>query len=331
MHEESRVKMTQQAGLHPKKEARNQSEADAATIRTNRAVEKTMNPAIDWLIRLGKGMLIGIGAILPGLSGGALSVIFGIYTPLLAFLANLRHRFVRNVLFFLPVILGGGLGILFFSGVVKAAFGQYAAQFTCLFIGFVGGTFPSLYRTAGQQGRRTRDWLAFALAAGSVFILMLVGDRQLIDIQPNVPIWIIAGAVFGLGLIVPGMSPSNFLIYFGLYKKMADGIFALDFAVIIPLIIGLAACILLFSKLVNTLFRVAYPVMYHIILGLVVGSSLAILPTIVMPALTPAALAVSGLSLPVAIIGCLILLTIGIIASYLFSKLENKYPHESIF
>jgi putative membrane protein len=276
-------------------------------------------------------MLIGIGAILPGLSGGALSVIFGIYTPLLAFLANLRHRFVRNVLFFLPVILGGGLGILFFSGVVKAAFGQYAAQFTCLFIGFVGGTFPSLYRTAGQQGRRTRDWLAFALAAGSVFILMLVGDRQLIDIQPNVPIWIIAGAVFGLGLIVPGMSPSNFLIYFGLYKKMADGIFALDFAVIIPLIIGLAACILLFSKLVNTLFRVAYPVMYHIILGLVVGSSLAILPTIVMPALTPAALAVSGLSLPVAIIGCLILLTIGIIASYLFSKLENKYPHESIF
>ena len=320
--------MTQQTSLDQEKGKRIQSQADTAPLNADAKADRAMNPAVDWLIRLGKGMLIGIGAILPGLSGGALSVIFGIYTPLLAFLANLRHRFVRNVLFFLPVILGGGLGILFFSGVVKAAFGQYAAQFTCLFIGFVAGTFPALYRTAGQKGRKTKDWLAFAIAAASVFILMLIGDRQLIDIQPNVPVWVAAGAVFGLGLIVPGMSPSNFLIYFGLYKKMADGIFALDFAVIIPLIIGLAACILLFSKLVNTLFRVAYSVMYHIILGLVVGSSLAILPTIVIPALAPAALAVTGLSLTAAIVWCLILLIAGIIASYLFSKLENKYPHE---
>ena len=304
------------------------AQAKQETVTTS---AKPINPVVDWLIRLGKGMLIGIGAILPGLSGGALSVIFGIYTPLLKFLANLRHQFIRNVLFFMPIILGGGLGILFFSGIVKAAFGQYAAQFTCLFIGFVAGTFPSLYRTAGKEGRSFKDWLAFALAAVAVFALMLIGDQQLVDIQPNLPVWIAAGAIFGLGLIVPGMSPSNFLIYFGLYKKMADGIYALDFAVIIPLIIGLAVCILLFSKLVSTLFRVAYSVMYHVILGLVVGSSLAILPTIVMPALTPAALAISGLSLTAAIAGCLILLVVGIIASYLFSKLENKYPHESIF
>jgi len=87
----------------------------------------------------------------------------------------------------------------------------------------------------------------------------------------------------GLGLIVPGMSPSNFLIYFGLYDKMATGIKDFDFAVIIPLIIGFIICILLFSKLASWLFKKYYSGMYHFILGMVTGSSLAIFPTVVFP------------------------------------------------
>jgi len=47
-------------------------------------------------------MLVGIGFILPGLSGGVLAVIFGIYDPLIRFLANLRHKFLKNILYFLP-------------------------------------------------------------------------------------------------------------------------------------------------------------------------------------------------------------------------------------
>ena len=50
------------------------AQAKQETVTTS---AKPINPVVDWLIRLGKGMLIGIGAILPGLSGGALSVIFG--------------------------------------------------------------------------------------------------------------------------------------------------------------------------------------------------------------------------------------------------------------
>lgn len=298
--------------------------------RDAEAAVKYMNPLADWLIRLVKGMIVGIGAILPGLSGGALSVIFGIYDPLLRFLANIKYKFKSNVLFFLPVVIGGGLGVLFFSFVVEAAFGRFAAQFTCLFIGFVMGTFPSLYRTAGKQGRHARDWIAFTVAAVFVFALMLMGERTLIDIQPNFPIWVVSGAVFGLGMIVPGMSPSNFLIYFGLYDKMAAGIADLSPGVIIPLVIGLAACILLFSKLVSYLFKRAYSVMYHLILGLVAGSSLAILPTIVIPSFAPAMLGASGLSLPAAVIFCIVLLAAGAIASFLFSKVENRYPHDSL-
>jgi len=76
----------------------------------------------DWLFRLVKGVLVGIGFIIPGLSGGVLAVILGIYEPLMRFLGNLREKFIRNVLFFLPVGIGGVIGVVAFSAVVDYAF-----------------------------------------------------------------------------------------------------------------------------------------------------------------------------------------------------------------
>lgn len=111
---------------------------------------RRLNPLTDWLIRLIKGIIVGIGFILPGLSGGVLAVIVGMYDPLIRFLANLKERFLKNLLFFLPFAIGAAIGIVLFAVVVEKAFGKYAAQFVCLFLGFVAGTFPSLYRTAGK-------------------------------------------------------------------------------------------------------------------------------------------------------------------------------------
>lgn len=290
-----------------------------------------INPVADWIIRLLKGTFVGIGAILPGLSGGVLAVIFGIYQPLLKFLANLRKDFVKNLLFFIPVMIGVAFGIFLFAIVVEKAFGKYAAAFVCLFIGFVIGTFPSLYKTAGKQGRGARDIAILVISALAIFTLMLIGEQKLMDVNPGVPTWFGSGALIGLGLIVPGMSPSNFLIYFGLYDKMATGIKDLDMAVVIPLALGVIVCILVFAKLAAFLFRKYYSGMYHFILGMVLGSSLAIFPVIVFPSFKADQLVSSGLSFGGLMAFCLALLIVGAIGSWLFSKLEEKYPREDIF
>jgi len=304
--------------------------------KTKQTVEETreqkkISPLADWFIRLIKGSLVGIGFILPGLSGGVLAVIFGIYDKLIRFLANLQHKFAKNLLYFLPVFIGAAIGIVLFSVVVEKAFGRYAAQFVCLFVGFVAGTFPSLYRTAGKQGRKSADIWILILSTLAIFFLMLVGGQQLTEVTPNILVWLASGLLMGLGLIVPGMSPSNFLIYFGLYDKMATGIKDFDFAVIIPLIVGFVICVLLFSKLASWLFRRYYSGMYHFILGMVIGSSLAIFPTVVFPAFTADQLAVTGLSFGSALLFCMVLFIVGAVASYLFSKVEDKYPREEIF
>lgn len=291
---------------------------------------RLINPVADWFIRLVKGMLVGIGFILPGLSGGVLAVIFGIYDPLIRFLANLRHKFLKNILYFLPVAIGAAIGIVLFAVVVEKAFGIYAAQFVCLFVGFVAGTFPSLYRTAGKQGRKLSDSWILILSTLAIFLLMLIGEQQLTAVTPNIFVWMGSGLLMGLGLIVPGMSPSNFLIYFGLYDKMATGIKDFDFAVIIPLIIGFIICILLFSKLASWLFKKYYSGMYHFILGMVTGSSLAIFPTVVFPAFTGNQLAAAGLSFVNALLFCVALFIAGTLASYFFSKVEEKYPREEL-
>ena len=68
-----------------------------------------------WLVRLLKGIAVGIGAILPGLSGGVLSVIFNIYEPMVRFLGNIRKNFRANVRYFIPIGIGGIIGVLLFS------------------------------------------------------------------------------------------------------------------------------------------------------------------------------------------------------------------------
>ena len=289
------------------------------------------NTIADWFIRLIKGIIIGIGFILPGLSGGVLAVILGIYDKLIRFLADIRKNFLQNVAYFLPVAIGMAIGIVIFSIFVAKAFGIYAAQFICLFVGFVVGTFPSLYKTAGKEGRSPKDIILFIISTIFIFILMIIGDEQLTEVPPGLLVWIGSGALIGLGVIVPGMSPSNFLIYFGLYDKMAIGIKNFDFGVIIPLLIGFVVCVLMFAKLAAYLFRKYYSQMYHFILGMVAGSSLAIFPTVVFPAFRSEQLAATGLSFFAAFLLCIAFLIVGVIISYLFSKVEEKYPREEIF
>lgn len=272
---------------------------------------------LGWMIRLIKGILVGIGAIVPGLSGGVLMVVFGIYEPLIRFLANLRHKFWHNILFFLPVGIGGILGIVGFSAVVDYAFTHYAAQFTWLFIGFICGTFPSLIKASGKEGRKPWHWILLGgMAIGTFFLMKWMATIRNVSMTPGFLAWLLSGALTGFGLVVPGMSPSNFLIYLGLYQPMASGIRQLNLGVIVPLIFGVIIVILAFAKLISWLFKKHYAFMYHLILGIVVGSTAAIIPG-----------GVTGWTIAI----CALLFLAGAAASYALALVDERHPHQSLF
>lgn len=148
-----------------------------------------------------------------------------------------------------------------------------------------------------------------------VFFLFLSFGEQLFmtTIEQNIWTWLLAGGLIGLGMIVPGLSPSNFLIYLGMYKAMSDGIKDLDFSVIIPIGIGVVLCVLSLSKLVELILKQAYSTLFHFILGVVFASTVMIVPV-----------NYAGFNW-VGILTCVILFVLGILLGWWMSDLENRY------
>ncbi len=234
----------------------------------------------DWLFRFVKGMFIGSGFILPGVSGGALAAVFGLYERLISFLAHITKDFKENFLFFLPVGLGGAAGVVLLSFALSFLLGSYEPQMRWFFVGCIAGTLPALWQEAGLKGRRGNHYVIMGISAvlGTLFLWFgeaLFGGSNM---PLNFGTWVMAGALIGLGVLLPGLSPSNFLMYFNMYKPMVDAFKSLDFRVIIPIGIGGLVCLLAFSKVMDYLFKRIYTGLYHFILGVVIASTIMIIP-----------------------------------------------------
>lgn len=227
-----------------------------------------------------KGMLIGSGAILPGVSGGALAAIFGLYEPIITFLADMRTNFWKNIRFFLPIGFGALFGIFVLATPIDYGLQHYPVHILWGFIGAIIGTFPSLYKEAGKEGRETKHLILAVIVAIVTFTFLMWANNNLnVEAPQNILSWLLAGGIFASGLIVPGLSPSNFLIYFNLYQPLTAGIRTLDFSIIIPVGIGAVVVILLFSKLMRNIMDKAYATVFHIILGVVAASTAIIAPS----------------------------------------------------
>lgn len=233
----------------------------------------------EWFLRFVKGMFIGSGFILPGVSGGALAAIFGIYERIISFLAHITKDFKENVRFFLPIGLGGVTGVFLLSFGVSFLLGTYEVMIMWFFVGCIVGTVPALWKEAGREGRSNRDIMILIGSFIAGYLFLWQGSSLFSEVQQNFWTWLIAGGLIGLGMIVPGLSPSNFLIYMGMYKAMSDGIKELNFSVIVPIGIGGIVTVLGLSKMMDYIFSKAYAQLFHFILGIVFASTVMIIPT----------------------------------------------------
>jgi len=233
----------------------------------------------EWFLRMLKGVFIGSGFILPGVSGGALAAVFGLYERMILFLANIFRGFWENVLFFLPVGLGAVGGIFVFSVFLSYFFNAAEMQLVWFFIGCIAGTLPALWEQAGREGRKV--WhigvTALSLAAALVF-LRFIESAAGGGISLNLYTWSFAGALIGLGMIVPGLSPSNLLLFLQVYAPMTRGIAEFDLGVILPVAFGGMVTVLLFSRVMAFVFARAYSVLFHAVVGFVLASTVLIIP-----------------------------------------------------
>ena len=233
---------------------------------------------ISWIARVLKGMIIALGFILPGVSGGVLAAILGIYERMIRFLAHIKENFVENVLYFTPVAIGMVLGIAAFSYPVNLLLDNYKVIVLWGFAGAIIGTIPSLIKESVKESDRDRAdtitfWLSFILSG--VFLYSLNG--MVGTLPANFLSFVLAGALIALGILIPGLSPSNLLLILGLYSPMLTGFKRLDlFGTFLPIGIGGALALILFSKAMDYILKHYHSRVYHFIIGIVLSSTLLI-------------------------------------------------------
>ena len=231
-----------------------------------------------FVVRLLQGMMIGLGAVLPGISGGVLCVIFGIYKPVMELLASPLKRFRTHVPKLLPVIIGGAVGFLGIANLLSFFLEKYPDPSVCVFIGLITGMLPSLFREAGEQGRTKGSWISLVVCMCVIFALLIGLQMTSVEIAPNFFWYLFCGFCLALSVIAPGMSFSTLLMPLGLYTPFVDGIGHFDMGVLIPGGIGALVTVILLAKAINALFDNYYSIAFHGIVGIVIAATVMIIP-----------------------------------------------------
>lgn len=230
------------------------------------------------LFQIFQGAFVGLGAVLPGISGGVLCVIFGIYKTIMEFLAEPFKNFKTHVPKLIPFGVGGVIGFLGVAKLLAILLEKYEAPSVCVFIGLIVGMLPSLFREAGEEGRSKGSYISMIIAMIVVFTLLISLEILSVEIVPNFVWYLFCGFCLALSVIAPGMSFSTLLMPLGLYYPFVDGISSFSLDVLIPGGIGALATVILLSKAVNSLFKNHYSIAFHAIVGIVIAATVMIVP-----------------------------------------------------
>ena len=252
------------------------------------------------ILRVLQGVLIGVGAVLPGISGGVLCVVFGIYKPVMELLGDPIRKFRTHVPKLLPVIVGGAVGFLGVAKILAFFLEAYPAPSVCLFIGLITGMLPSLFREANEKGRVKNAWVPLAVAFVVILALLISLNLFSITITLNFGWYVFCGFCLALSVIAPGMSFSTLLMPLGLYTPFVDGLGSLDFSILVPAGIGAVVTVICLARAVDALFDHFYAYAFHAIIGIVIAATIMIVPVDSFTSLGSAAVNVVCLAVGVA-------------------------------
>ena len=228
-----------------------------------------------------QGILIGAGAILPGISSGVLCVIFGIYENLLNCVLNFFKNIKENFKYLFPIGFGSIVGIVLFGNILKYLFFAYPIQIKFIFIGLILGSIPALIKTCTAKTQFKPSYLIFTLITLLLGIFLVIIEKNINrsnDIDYNFLFLIVSGFLMSAGIIIPGVSNTLILMLLGIYEYYLDAVSIIYLPFLIPLLIGIVFGSIFFMKLTKFLLDKFYPQTFFAIIGFTLGSVLILYP-----------------------------------------------------
>ena len=241
-------------------------------------------------LTVGRGVLIGLAEIVPGVSGGTIALIVGVYRALIAGAAGVvragvafvtrRSDAVKTELagvswrVVIPILAGMFLGIVLGAAALEPIIGAYPLQTRALFAGLI---LASLWVPARMVGRW--DGRAFVLAGFSALsMFFLSGIPALASGTPA--LWMVApaAAIAVCALVLPGVSGSFLLLTLGMYEPTLRAVNQRDFGYLFVFILGAIIGLALFVRVLQFLLDKAPGATLAVMTGLMAGSLRALWP-----------------------------------------------------
>lgn len=228
---------------------------------------------------------MGSADIVPGVSGGTIALITGIYAHLVEAISNIRFGFIKPLLkgdfsgfisgireeidfkFFIPLVLGIGVAFLTLAKVVTYCMDVHTALTYSFFLGLIIASAVILFRKLNEINLKN---ILFALI-GAVLTFIFVSLNP-IAANHSLPILFVSGMIAICAMILPGISGSFLLLLLGQYKYMLNALHQLHFTEIIVFVVGALIGILGFSKILNYLLKNHEEVTMAFLIGVMLGS-----------------------------------------------------------
>lgn len=232
------------------------------------------------IILILKGFIVGLGKVIPGVSGAMLAITLGIYDKCIEAISNFTKRVKDNILLLFYIGIGLIMSIGLFSNMVIYLLNNHYFLTMCFFIGLIIGGLPKMYSESKVKIKNIKN-IAFIIITFFIMVLVTsVNANYTIKMEANFISLIGLGFLEAFAMVVPGISGTALLMLVGYYDLVI-----LRFSQIlnimtlfetieffIPFGLGMLLGVLIISKIINYFFKVHPIETYCIIFGLILSS-----------------------------------------------------------
>lgn len=239
-----------------------------------------------YVILILKGFLFGIANLIPGVSGGTMAVITGVYEDFLESINHFFQDFRRSVSFLLPYGVGIITAIFLGSRLIAKCLEVAPIPTMSLFIGFIAGGVPVLYRPI-QKNFQIKNICIFlgAVTLVLIFLFLPTADKSATDLQPYEYILLLAsGFLASVAMVLPGISGMMIFMLFGYYQTLMNALSGLlkastlwhSLTILIPIAIGVLLGLFTACRIFSHLLKKYPKQSYFAILGFVIASMICV-------------------------------------------------------
>ncbi len=227
------------------------------------------------------GGIIGVANAIPGVSGGTMAVVLGIYDKLIGGMSRFLSDIKGNLRFLAGIGIGALLGIKLLGAVITFCTTNYAMATNFFFSGLILGSIPMLYTKTKSIGKaKLQHYLIFALFIALMALLAFAGGGGMeasLSLSPTVCAFLFfTSFIAAVGMLLPGVSGSMLLLIFGSYYTIMNAVDSRDVLTLLPVAAGVGVGLLVGSRIIDICLRRLPLVTYYAILGMVIGSLISV-------------------------------------------------------